>query len=121
MPVPWANFRIPLPARSRDGSPMPSCSERIVVVWQETVTGLRRGVSSYLLPRRSSMSQRLALVVGLGVLLFAAAAQAEPKAELFGGYQYTHPDGGPSLNGWNGALTGNFNKTFGITADFSGS
>ena len=66
------------------------------------------------------MTYRFALVVGLGVLLFATAARAEPKAELFGGYQFTHPDGGPSLNGWNGALTGNFNKNFGITADFSG-
>jgi hypothetical protein len=67
------------------------------------------------------MTYRFALVVGIGVLLFAAVAQAQSKAELFGGYQYTRPDGGPNLNGWNGALTGNFNQTFGITADFSGS
>src|SRR5713101_4617776 len=71
--------------------------------------------------RRSFMTYRFALVVGIGVLLFAAVAQAQSKAELFGGYQYTRPDGGPNLNGWNGALTGNFNQTFGITADFSGS
>jgi hypothetical protein len=66
------------------------------------------------------MMYRFALVVGLGILLFAAAAQAQSKAEVFGGFQYTRPDGGPNLNGWNGALTGNFNKNFGITADFSG-
>ncbi len=66
------------------------------------------------------MTYRFALVVGPGVLLFASTAQAQSKAEVFGGYQFTHPDGGPNLNGWNGALTGNFNKTFGVTADFSG-
>jgi len=53
-------------------------------------------------------------------LLFVSTAHAQQKVEIFGGYQFTHPDGGPSLNGWNAALTGNFNKTFGITADFSG-
>jgi hypothetical protein len=63
---------------------------------------------------------RFALAVGLGVLFFAAVAQAQDKAEVFGGFQYTRPDGGPNLNGWNGALTGNFNKNFGFTADFSG-
>lgn len=66
------------------------------------------------------MTYRFALAVGLGVLLFASAVQAQSKAEVFGGYQYFRPDGGPNLNGWNGAFTGNFNKNFGITADFSG-
>jgi hypothetical protein len=67
------------------------------------------------------MKCRLAFVIGFGSLLFvASAAQAEHKAAVFGGYQYTRPDGGPNLNGWNGALTGNFSKSFGITADFSG-
>ena len=54
------------------------------------------------------------------LILFVVAANAEPKAELFGGYQFTHFDGGPNMNGWNGALTGNFNPWFGVTADFSG-
>ena len=63
---------------------------------------------------------RFALALGLGILLFAAAVQAQDRAEVFGGYQYFRPDGGPNMNGWNGALTGNFNKNFGITADFSG-
>ncbi|HZP18211.1 MAG TPA: hypothetical protein VFB00_09615 [Terriglobales bacterium] len=48
------------------------------------------------------------------------AAQAAPKAEIFGGYQFTHLDGGANMNGWNAALTGNLNSWFGITADFSG-
>ena len=57
----------------------------------------------------------------LAILLCAAAAQAAPKAEIFGGYQYTHLDPATNLNGWNAALTGYFNSFFGITADFSGS
>jgi hypothetical protein len=61
----------------------------------------------------------LALLVGL--LLFTGVAQAAPKAEIFGGYQYTHLDGGPSMNGWNASLTGNITSHFGITGDFSGS
>jgi len=36
------------------------------------------------------------------------------------GKQYLHPDSGPNLNGWKAALTGNFNKHLGITADFRG-
>src|SRR5512141_1465817 len=52
-------------------------------------------------------------------------AQDAPKAEVFGGYQYTSADfGGVSrsnLNGWNGQLSGYFNRNFGITADFAGS
>src|SRR5260370_4932823 len=54
------------------------------------------------------------------LMVSAVAANAAPKAEVFGGYQFTHFDGGPNMNGWNGALTGNFNNWFGVTADFSG-
>ena len=53
------------------------------------------------------------------LLLFAVAAQAAPKAEIFGGYQYTRTEGGSNWSGWNGALTGNMGSFFGITADFS--
>ena len=49
----------------------------------------------------------------------AAVAQDFPKAEVFGGYQLTRLDS-TTLNGWNGALTGNFNHWFGATPDFSG-
>lgn len=55
------------------------------------------------------------------LLLFAVTAQAAPKAEIFGGYQYTRLQGGTNMNGWNGALTGNMGHLLGITADLSGS
>jgi opacity protein-like surface antigen len=52
-------------------------------------------------------------------------AQDHSKAEVFGGYQWTNVDFGSgtdrqNFNGWDAALTGYFNKNFGITADFSG-
>ena len=53
------------------------------------------------------------------LLLFAVAAQAAPKAEIFGGYQYSRTEGAVSWSGWNGALTGNMGSFLGITADFS--
>ena len=66
------------------------------------------------------MTFRLAIIVGLSAMLFVSAAPAQQKLEVFGGYQYARPDGGPTLNGWNTALTGNFTRNFGITGDFSG-
>ena len=66
------------------------------------------------------MTFRLAIIVGLSAMLFVSAAPAQQKLELFGGYQYARPDGGPNLNGWNAALTGNFTRNFGITGDFGG-
>jgi hypothetical protein len=57
---------------------------------------------------------------------FAAVAQEFPKAEVFGGYQYTHEGDldqfgqGSGLNGWNTAVTGNLNHWLGVTGDFSG-
>jgi hypothetical protein len=53
------------------------------------------------------------------LFVFAVAAQAEPKAEIFGGYQYTRLEGGLNWNGWNAAVTGNMGKVVGITGDFS--
>ncbi len=55
------------------------------------------------------------------ILIMAAVAFAQdaPKAEVFGGYSYLRFSG-ENFNGWNAALTGNFNKNFGITADISG-
>ncbi len=65
--------------------------------------------------------------MGLALLscIFSLAAFAQevgtaPKAEIFGGYQYTRFDGGVNANGWNTSLTGNLNNWFGIAADFSG-
>ena|SRR5215472_11225578 len=54
------------------------------------------------------------------MLFWPIVVQASPKAEIFGGYQYTHLQDGTSRNGWTGALTGNTGSLFGITADFSG-
>jgi hypothetical protein len=56
---------------------------------------------------------------------FAAMAQDTPKAEVFGGYQYTRfsPGGGLdgiNANGWDAAISGNFNKWFAVKGDFSG-
>lgn len=55
---------------------------------------------------------------------FLAVAQDAPKAEVFGGYQYTNADIGGvdriNLNGWNAQLNGYFTRNFGISADFSG-
>lgn len=54
-------------------------------------------------------------------------AQDAPKANLFGGYQYTrinpgHGVSGENFNGWNAALTGfmGSSKMLGLTADISG-
>ena len=69
------------------------------------------------------MRKLVSLTLFFLLLSLAAVAEDTPKAEVFGGYQYTRLGGGSgvNLNGWNGALTGNFNKWFGVTADFSGS
>ena len=64
----------------------------------------------------------LALLLGMSSLAtFAQEMQTEaPKAEIFGGYQYTRFDGGLNANGWNSSVTGNLNRWFGVAADFSG-
>ena len=70
------------------------------------------------------MKTLLGLIVILGLLSFPLMAEDYPKAEIFGGYQYLHLGGSGTdvnANGWNASLTGNFNKVFGVTGDFSGS
>ena len=54
-------------------------------------------------------------------LLFSlvSVAQDFPKAEVFGGYQFSRQQS-TNLNGWNASLTGNYNHWFGVTGDFSG-
>jgi len=52
--------------------------------------------------------------------LAAFGQESAPKAEFFGGYQYTRFDGGLNANGWNMGLTGNLNRWFGVASDFSG-
>ena len=76
-------------------------------------------------------------LIGLSVMVMLLAVpvlcQDHPKAEVFGGYQYTHisygfPSGtdflglnsSDSYNGWNAALTVWANQWLGVTADFSG-
>src|SRR5207249_1502875 len=56
----------------------------------------------------------------LSLQAFAQEMGTAPKAEIFGGYQYTRFDGGVNANGWNTALAGNLNNWFGIAADFGG-
>jgi len=53
------------------------------------------------------------------LLVCAVGAQAAPKAEVFGGYQFTRTEGGTNWSGWNGAVTGNIAPLLGVTADFS--
>jgi opacity protein-like surface antigen len=66
------------------------------------------------------MRQLVILVASLGLLSLPVMAQDFPKAEIFGGYQYTHLEPSLNANGWNMSLTGNFNRSFGIAADFGG-
>jgi hypothetical protein len=70
------------------------------------------------------MKAFLISVVCVGLLSFPLTAQDNPKAEVFGGYQYLHLGGSGTdvnANGWNASLTGNVNNWLGVTADFSGS
>jgi hypothetical protein len=62
----------------------------------------------------------LALLGLFSVAAFAQETGSAPKAEIFGGYQYTRFDGGVNANGWDTALTGNLNRWFGVAADFAG-
>jgi hypothetical protein len=55
----------------------------------------------------------------LSLFSVSAAAQDFPKAELFGGYQFTRQNS-TNLNGWDANFTGNYNRWFGLTGDFSG-
>lgn len=66
------------------------------------------------------MRKLIVMTLLLGLFSLPVLAADNPKAEVFGGYQYTRFDGGGNANGWNIALTGNVNSWFGVTADFSG-
>jgi hypothetical protein len=70
------------------------------------------------------MRKVVLLIALLGVFSLLAVAEETPKAEVFGGYQFTHISAfgqSENFNGWNASLTGNFNKYFGVAGDFSGS
>ena len=62
--------------------------------------------------------RRILFVAGLlMVMSLSTRAQGEaPRVEMFGGYSYA----GGNFHGWNASVTGNVNKWFGVTADFSG-
>ena len=74
--------------------------------------------------------QRLLLLAALLVLAPAvASAQDEtPEVEVFGGYSYLNADADfhgiqddrANLNGWEGSITYNVNRWFGVEADFGG-
>jgi len=61
----------------------------------------------------------LFVVFCAGLLAALATAQEQPKAEVFGGYQHTQISS-TGADGWNASFTGNVNRWFGVTADFSG-
>jgi hypothetical protein len=63
------------------------------------------------------------LVLACLLGLFAVSAMAAdsgnfPRAEFFGGYQYSHLEGGLNANGFDFSAAGNFNENFGIVGDF---
>lgn len=68
--------------------------------------------------------RNLTLVVCfVAVCSLITVAQDHPKAEIFGGYQYTNVSDGTdrhNFNGWNAAVTAFPHKYVGLTADFSG-
>ena len=61
------------------------------------------------------------MIVGLLSLSAFAGESDHPKAEFYGGYQYSHLEGGVNANGFDLGATGNLNNYFGITADFGSS
>jgi len=69
----------------------------------------------------------LCAVLSLSLVAFSQEGVQAPKAEIFGGYQYSHATTGVSglsgfnLNGWNASASGFFSRNLGVTADFSGS
>jgi len=66
------------------------------------------------------MRKLIAVTLFAGLLLCVGAAQAEERAEVFGGYQFTHLEPSFNANGWNGQFTYNLSQHFGIAGDFSG-
>jgi hypothetical protein len=76
-----------------------------------------------------SMKTVLRFVMVVSLLSLPLMAQVNPRAEVFGGYQYQYLGGdfstlnggsGVNANGWDTSLTGNVNNHFGVTGDFSG-
>ncbi len=79
----------------------------------------------FLKERELTLRKTLFILILICSCSLFLVAQDQPKAEVFGGYQWTNVDGGSGVdrenfNGWNAALTGYFDNNFGITADFAG-
>ncbi|MGZ4817487.1 MAG: hypothetical protein ACXVY9_00500 [Terriglobales bacterium] len=71
------------------------------------------------------MRKLIGVVIVLLVVSIPVLCQENPRAEVFGGYQYTRINpgsgiSGQNFNGWDAALTGNLNRWLGVTGDFSG-
>ena len=69
------------------------------------------------------MKRHIALACFLCLISLPLAAQSYPQVEAFGGYAYARrivPGSDINENGWNASVTGNVNKTLGISADVSG-
>ncbi len=66
------------------------------------------------------MRKIVVLTMFVSLLILPAVAQEYPKGEFFAGYQFTHVETDYNASGWNASLTGNINRWFGVTADFSG-
>ncbi len=70
--------------------------------------------------------RKFALVVGAVLGLCGSAfGQDVPRAEVFGGYSYLNIDTNglssrQSANGWEAAISGNFNNWFGVEGDVAG-
>jgi len=63
------------------------------------------------------------LIIAFSVVAFVLPLAAQNKfsrAEIFGGYQFTHLEPSLDANGWSAAVSGNLSQWFGLTADFSG-
>ena len=65
------------------------------------------------------------LIFSVGLLLLVAtpvAAQDYPKGEFFGGFSLANVQNGgvEQFYGFETSVTGNFNRSFGITGDFAG-
>jgi hypothetical protein len=69
------------------------------------------------------MKRYLQVFLALLLCVPCVAQQNEElkKVDLFAGYQYAHLYPNENGQGWNFAVTGNVNRVFGFTGDFSGS
>jgi len=69
--------------------------------------------------------RRLALAVGIMLFSWTCQAQDVPRIGIFGGYSYLNVDTNglitrQGVNGWEAAVSGNFNRWFALEGDVSG-